>query len=146
MNLGLEIRRLRIARRMSLQDLEKASGIPATSICCLERGRRPNPEWRRVELLLCALGARLKIVVRRLARRAKRISTRRQKIFTPSSVGMLSELGRSVASIAKELRHPESTVRKYLREWRAATEVDREIARSGTWPTRQFKSASENGL
>lgn len=56
--LGQAIRRLRRARRLTIEDLAYSAGIHATYLSSIERGFR-NPTWGKVQQLAEALGMSL---------------------------------------------------------------------------------------
>lgn len=64
--LGHAIRRLRLARRLSLESLAGDSQMHPTYLSAIERGLR-NPTW----IKLCDLAQALKITVSQLARAAE---------------------------------------------------------------------------
>jgi transcriptional regulator with XRE-family HTH domain len=64
--LGRAIRRLRVARRLSIESLAGDSQMHPTYLSAIERGHR-NPTWTK----LCHLAAALNIEVSALARAAE---------------------------------------------------------------------------
>jgi transcriptional regulator with XRE-family HTH domain len=64
--LGRAIRRLRLARRLSIEDLAFAAQMHPTYLSAIERGRR-NPTWAK----LCALAQALNITMHALTRAAE---------------------------------------------------------------------------
>jgi transcriptional regulator with XRE-family HTH domain len=64
--LGLAIRRLRQARRITIEDLAHSAEMHPTYLSGIERGRR-NPTWRK----LCGLADALNVSVSTLAAEAE---------------------------------------------------------------------------